>query len=270
MMDQGEATEKMIPRTILRRRISFIFALLICIIMSFSACGSTDNEAESVEPAATETAEYGSAADLEVDKDSAQARREEMWKYRDDDKVNQILFVTHTEGTQATAEFYVKVPEENNAWVLEFSTDAYIGIDQMGVPNEQSGYTPLGDYGIGNAFGIRNNPGTSLNYIDVTPTTFACDEDCEYYNQTIDIKETGHDCKGEEMFKYSPEYNYGLQTATNPDNEYNKGSNLFIHCKGAKPFTMGCVALDEESMITVLKKADSGMRVFYSEMYMPQ
>ena len=227
MMDQGEATEIMKPRTILRRRISFIFALLIGISMCFSACGSTDDEAESADPAATETAEYGSAADLEVDKDSAQARREEMWKYRDDDKVNQILFVTHTEGTQATAEFYVKVPEENNAWVMEFSTDAYIGIDQMGVPNEQSGYTPLGDYGIGNAFGIRNNPGTSLNYIDITPTTFACDEDCEYYNQIIDIKETGHDCKGEEMYKYSPEYNYGLQTAT-------------------------------------------GMRVFYSEMYMPQ
>ena len=188
----------------------------------------------------------------------------------DDDKVNQILFVTHTEGTQATAELYVKVPEENNSWVMEFSTDAYIGIDQMGVPNEQSGYTPLGDYGIGNAFGIRKNPGTSLNYIDITPTTFACDEDCEYYNQIIDIKETGHDCKGEEMYKYSPEYNYGLQTATNPGNEYNKGSNLFIHCKGAKPFTMGCVALDEEYMITVLKKADPGMRVYYSEMYMPQ
>lgn len=86
----------------------------------------------------------------------------------------------------------------------------------------------------------------------------------------IDIKDTGHDCKGEEMYKYSPEYNYGLQTATNPDNEYNKGSNLFIHCKGAKPFTMGCVALDEEYMITILKKADPGMRVYYSEMYIQQ
>jgi L,D-peptidoglycan transpeptidase YkuD (ErfK/YbiS/YcfS/YnhG family) len=171
----------MIPGALQRRRISFIIAVLICIMMCFSACGSTDNEAEPAAPeetaetASLEADEYTSAAGLEVDKDSAQARRKEMWKYRDDDKVNQILYVTHTEGTQATAEFYIKVPEENNAWVMEFSTDAYIGIDQMGVPNEQSGYTPLGDYGIGNAFGIRNNPGTSLNYIDITPTTFACD-----------------------------------------------------------------------------------------------
>ena len=49
--------------------------------------------------------------------------------------------------------------------------------------------------------------------------------------------------------------------------QMHKWSNLFIHCKGAKPFTMGCVALDEEYMITILKKADPGMRVYYSEMY---
>jgi hypothetical protein len=27
--------------------------------------------------------------------------------------------------------------------------------------------------------------------------------------------------KAEEMYKYSPEYNYGLQTGTNPENVYN-------------------------------------------------
>ena len=233
-------------------------AVLAILLIAVTSCSSADNES-------------GSAGNSPAtDKDSAQARREEMWKYRDDKNVNQILYVTHTEGSQAIAEFYEKVPEENNAWVMVFRTDAFIGVDQMGAPDEQSGRTPLGDYGIGSAFGIRKNPGTKLNYIDVTPTTYACDEDCEYYNQIIDIKETGHDCKGEEMFRYSPEYNYGLQTATNTTNEYNKGSNLFIPCKGAKPFTMGCVGLDEEYMITVLQKADPGMRIYYSEMYLQQ
>ena len=235
-----------------------VCVMLLMVLMVLTACSGSEQA-------------NSTAGDfLVTDKDSAQARREEMWKYRDDKNVNQILYVTHTEGSDAIAEFYEKVPEENNAWVMVFRSDAYIGVDQMGQPDEQSGRTPLGDYGIGNAFGIRKNPGTKLNYIDVTPTTYACDEDCEYYNQILDIKETGHDCNGEEMFKYSPEYNYGMQTATNPSNEYNKGSNLFIHCKGAKPFTMGCVGLDEEDMITVLKKADPGMRVYYSEMYMQE
>lgn len=39
------------------------------------------------------------------------------------------------------------------------------------------------------------------------------------------------------------------------------GSAIFIHCKGAKAFTGGCVALDEEHMAKVLRHADAGMRV---------
>jgi L,D-peptidoglycan transpeptidase YkuD (ErfK/YbiS/YcfS/YnhG family) len=231
----------------MKKRQIRVILLAVSIMISLCACSGGDG--------------------LSVDKDSAQARREEMWKYRDNDKVNQILYVTHTEGSNAIAEFYEKNADEGNAWVMVFRTDAFIGVDQMGQPDEQSGRTPLGDYGIGSAFGIRKNPGTKLEYIDVGPTTYACDEDCEFYNQIIDISKTGHDCKGEEMYKYSPEYNYGLQTGTNPENVYNKGSNLFIHCKGAKPFTMGCVAIDEEYMVTLLQKADPGMRVYYSEMY---
>ena len=50
------------------------------------------------------------------------------------------------------------------------------------------------------AFGILDNPGTALDYVDVVETTFACDEEGEYYNQIIDTAETGHDCTGEEMF----------------------------------------------------------------------
>jgi L,D-peptidoglycan transpeptidase YkuD (ErfK/YbiS/YcfS/YnhG family) len=30
---------------------------------------------------------------------------------------------------------------------------------------------------------------------------------------------------------------------------------------------MGCVAIDEEYMVTLLQKVDPGMRVYYSEMY---
>lgn len=155
---------------------------MICAAICFSAC-SSDMGAE-------QTAAGGAVNTLTVDKDSAQARREEMWKYRDDDTVNQILFVTHTTDSQAVAEFYEKIPEENNAWVMVFRTDAFIGVDQMGEPDEQSGRTPLGDYGIGDAFGIRNDPGTRLKYIDITPTTYACDEDSEYYNQIIEKKRT--------------------------------------------------------------------------------
>ena len=108
-------------------------ALLTIILIAVTSCSSVDKESESAGNSPV------------TDKDSAQARREEMWTYRDDKNVNQILYVTHTEGSQAIAEFYEKIPEENNAWVMVFRTDAFIGVDQMGAPDEQSGKTPLGD-----------------------------------------------------------------------------------------------------------------------------
>ena len=206
-------------------------------------------------------------AQSEIDKDSAQARREELWKYRYDDNVNQILLVTHTTGSDAKVEFYQKNRDENNTWSLMFRSDAYVGVNGMGDTQEGSGKSPLGDFGIREAFGIRDNPGTALKYIQVKPTTYACDEDSEYYNTIIDIEETGHKCNGEEMYLYTPEYNYGIATDTNPENVYPNGSALFLHCKGTKPYTLGCVGLDEEDMVTVIRCAEPGMRVFYSEMY---
>ena len=62
------------------------------------------------------------------------------------------------------------------------------------------GKTPIGTLRPLSAFGVKPNPGTTMPYIDVKPTTYACDEDCEYYNKIIDTAETQHDCKGEEMY----------------------------------------------------------------------
>ena len=107
------------------------FAVLMAVMMLLASCSSGS------------TAQGQTESSSEVDKDSAQGRREEMWNYRDDKNVNQILYVTHTEGSQAIAELYEKIPEENNAWVLVFRTDAFIGVNQMGEIYEGSGRTLL-------------------------------------------------------------------------------------------------------------------------------
>jgi hypothetical protein len=69
------------------------------------------------------------------------------------------------------------------------------------------------------------------------------------------------------MFKMSPEYNYGLTTNYNEENIYPNGSAIFIHCKGQKPFTGGCIALDEEYMEMILKSAEEGMHIYLDEYY---
>lgn len=208
-------------------------------------------------------------AEREIDAANAQARREFLQKYRFNAAVGQVLIVSHTEGWNATVSFYEK-QEDNDAWTLTFQSDAFIGKNGMGKTGEGDTKTPVGNYAVTGAFGILKNPGTSLKYLDIKPTTFACDEDCEFYNQIIDTVQTGHDCKGEEMFKYSPEYNYGLTISYNDANTYPAGSAIFVHCKGQKPFTGGCIALNEEDMKTVLLAAENGMRIYLDEYYVTE
>ena len=196
--------------------------------------------------------------------------REMLQKYRKDDGVKQVMLVRCTEGSNAIVQFYNKLTDQNNAWTLVFETEAYIGKYGAGKTKEGDAKTPYGDYGVRCAFGILDDPGTALEYVNVTETTFACDEECEYYNQIIDTASTGHNCAGEEMFIYTPEYNYGIATDYNPGNEWPKGSSIFLHCKGAKVFTGGCVAIDEELMKLVLQYAEPGMRIIIHEEYAEQ
>lgn len=201
-------------------------------------------------------------ADKNINVDNQAYWRKVMQSYRDDDDVHQLLLVRYTGGCGAIVRFYEKLAEDNNCWTLVFEEeDAYVGKWGLGKTKEGDGKTPIGDFGVVTAFGIRSNPGTTIDYIDVTPAIYACDENCEYYNTIVDTEKTGHACKGEEMYKLSPEYNYGLVLDYNADNVRGAGSAIFLHCKGEKYFTGGCVAISEEHMETVLTYADSGMRV---------
>ncbi len=205
------------------------------------------------------------AADPAINVENQAFWRTSLQKYRGDDGVRQVMLVRCTGGCGAIVRFYRKLPEENNAWELLFETDGVIGKNGYPKTGEGDAMTPFGDFGVRQAFGIRANPGTALDYIDVVETTFACDEECEYYNQIIDTEKTGHDCKGEEMYTLSPEYNYGLATDYNADNTWPNGSAIFVHCKGEKRFTGGCIAIDEALMRTVLQYAEPGMRIIIGE-----
>jgi len=213
-------------------------------------------------PAATVTQGTDAPADPTINVDNQAYWREIIQKYRKDEKVNQLMLVRYTGGCTATVCFYQKLADENNAWTLVFEEeDAVVGKYGIDKTKEGDAKTPTGDFGITQAFGIRKNPGTGLNYLNITETVYACDESCKYYNQIIDTAAVGHSCTGEAMFEYSPEYNYGLALDYNPSNADGLGSAIFLHCKGPKAFTGGCVALDEEHMVTVLQLADEGMRV---------
>ena len=183
-------------------------------------------------------------------------------RYGNDDDVNQLILVRYIGGSDAEVLMYEKDKPQHNAWTLVLETDAFVGLNGVTEDKKEGdGRTPTGDYAIVGAFGIKANPGTALPYTDVTDTIYACDEDCEYYNRIIDTTETGHDCKGEHMIGYSPEYNYGIVTNYNSENIYPNGSAVFFHTKGAKAYTGGCIAVDEDAMVRILKTVTPGARI---------
>ena len=229
-----------------------IFVLLcVCLVLSMAGCAANQPTA-------------GPTDTSSVKEDHSQFWRETLQKSRGDDSVRQILFVRYTGERSAIAQFYEK-SEYNNAWELTLTSDVFVGKNGINKTGEGDAKTPTADIGVRKAFGILPNPGTKLSYTDIKETTYACDEDCEYYNQIIDTAETGHDCTGESMYLYSPEYNYGIETTFNDNNTYPNGSAIFIHCKGPKPYTGGCVAFDQPDMKYILQHAESTMRIVIGE-----
>ena len=171
---------------------------------------------------------------------------------------SEALVVSDAHGSRAKAVFYVR---KDGRWRLAASGKAYIGRNGLGKTGEGDGKTPSGAFTVTSAFGVLPDPGTSLEYLTVTPSTFACDEPGPYYNRIIDTAAVHHSCCGEDMFKTVPAYNYGLTVDFNPENIYPCGSNIFIHCFSGKKYTAGCVALSEKMMKEILLSAHPGMKV---------
>ena len=98
-------------------------------------------------------------------------------KYQKDKKVQEIICVHFVEDSTAILKMYVRDKTQDSGWNLILATDAFIG--QKGLGKEQEGdlKTPEGDFNVTQAFGIKPNPGTSLNYINVNNNIYACDEE---------------------------------------------------------------------------------------------
>ena len=194
--------------------------------------------------------------------------RDTTGKYLRDDAVKQLVTVQATEGTNAVIKLFEKTMENGKTvWTETLSCPGFIGLEGLGKTKEGDNKTPIGDFGITTAFGIKENPGTALPYIDVDENTYCCGDE-NFYNQIIDISEHPHDCTdGEHIIDYSPQYNYGIFIDYNKECTPGLGSGIFLHCTGANTFTGGCVAVSEKDMVTILKALDANARIIID--YMP-
>ena len=181
--------------------------------------------------------------------------QQKLEKYHD---LNSIIIVQGLEGSKAKLFFFKK---EENVFVKKFSFDALIGRDGMGKQFEGDMKTPVGDFSITLLFGIKPDPGVKTDYLQVTENHYVCCDDCKFYNQIIDAKVENHQCKGEHLITYAPHYNYSMAIDYNKENIYGKGTGIFIHCNGYKPYTWGCIAIPENDMLTLIKEVDKDTKV---------
>lgn len=175
-------------------------------------------------------------------------------RYAENDSVRTLLLVQHTTDANALASLYTK---SNGSWHLEWTDSAYIGRNGIDKQREGDSKTPTGELHPVSAFGILPNPGCALPYTQAFPSLYACDEDCPYYNQLIDTAVVHHACHGEHIIEYVPAYHYALTTDYNSACCPGLGSNIFVHCKGDKPYTAGCIALDEAHMRQLIQSVDN-------------
>lgn len=193
---------------------------------------------------------------------SIQWRVDTTGKYLNDDTVQSLVCVQATQGTNARVLLYEKSTENGKTvWTQTLECDGLIGKEGLGKTKEGDNKTPIGDFGILQAFGIKKNPGTSIPYVDVTEDIYGCCHEIAY-NQLVSINDYPHDCaEDEHMIDYSPEYNYGLFLDYNSERTVGKGNCIFFHCTGANTYTGGCIAVAEENLVQIMKAVDINSRV---------
>ena len=171
--------------------------------------------------------------------------------------------------------------QEGDGWRELFSQRAFVGRCGIGaVHSEGDCVTPRGVYRFLFAFGTEENPGARLEYRQITPYSYYVDDvRSVWYNKWVeaDAAERKGDAppwlarvphvprsvfgSAEHLCEIVPQYCYGAALNQNEDCVPNKGSAIFLHCTGEKPYTAGCVAVPRETMAALLRRMTARTRM---------
>lgn len=141
-----------------------------------------------------------------------------------------------------------KNKKENIEWKLMLETEALIGRNGLGKTKEGDGKTPRGVYRFTEAFGILENPGAQMEYVQVKKSHYWVDDGkSNYYNQFIDGNEVEMDWdSAEQICEFGEAYHYVLAINYNEGCIPGMGSAVFLHCTTENmESTAGCVAIPE-------------------------
>ena len=146
---------------------------------------------------------------------------------------------------------------EKGNWQLVLETEAIIGKNGLGKTKEGDRKTPVGVFQFTKAFGILENPGAKMEYIQVNKNHYWVDDSgSNYYNQFVCTEEVAPDwSSAEHIMDYGKSYHYVLATSYNSENIPGVGSAVFLHCMSDRAeATAGCVAVPEVYMREIMRR----------------
>ena len=172
---------------------------------------------------------------------------------------SQIAIVSGTHGSNAVFSFH----ERDNAgkWREIISCRAYIGKKGWGKTREGDMKTPRGVYTFTEAFGILEDPGCPMGYLQVDDSHYwNGDSNSDSYNKMISTRDYDDFSRkdSEHIIDYSVAYKYALNISYNVEGTPGKGSAIFLHCQTKNKYTAGCVAIPEDKMRMVIQNVKPG------------
>lgn len=193
--------------------------------------------------------------------DAEKVERLEVAKY-----TNQVIVVAVTNHEAALC-FYQRMNTEGEetgiekscGWELVFETEAVIGRNGLGKTKEGDGKTPTGAFRFIKAFGILENPGSKMEYMQVDESHYWVDDSgSKYYNQFVVLPETEKDWdSAEHICEYEESYHYVLATSYNTECVPGAGSAVFLHCVSEEGTpTAGCIAIPEVYMKKLIQEVE--------------
>ena len=147
-----------------------------------------------------------------------------------------------------------------------FNCEALVGKNGPGKQSEGDTKTPLGTWEIGEAYGIKDDPGSKVPFTKVTDDMYWCatGSNGKKYNTLLYKSEDPDNdySEDEHLMDYPIRYAYFLDMGYNKAGAPYAGNAIFLHCWKEPDYpTGGCVAVSEESMVTILQTITPGTTV---------
>ena len=169
-------------------------------------------------------------------------------------------------GIKCTHDFHAEVTvyeAQDGKYVPIFYCPAVIGKNGPAKHAEGDTKTPLGTWVVGEAYGIKENPGALLPYTVITEDMYWCATGNHglKYNQLIyKSDEPDEDySEDEHLIDFPIVYDYFIDLGYNHGCAPYAGNAIFLHVwRGKDNPTGGCVAIAKENMIQILKLIPEG------------